>query len=105
MPGFLIQQGATVMCMHGGQAMPIVPNPQVTVSGMPTCLLPDPWSIAGCPGIPPTVPPCATASWVVGTVRVTSNGQPLLVQSGQAVCVPTGTPLLPIVTQVRVSAT
>jgi len=105
MPGFLIQQGATVMCVHGGQAMPLVPNPAVTLDGMPTCLLPDPWSIAGCPGIPPTVPPCATASWITGTVRVTSNGQPLLVQSGQAICVPTGTPLLPIVTQVRVSAT
>jgi hypothetical protein len=105
MPGFLIQQGATVMCIHGGQAMPLVPNPAVTLEGMPSCLLPDPWSVAGCPGIPPTIPPCVMASWVVGTVRVTSYGQPLLVQSSQAVCTPTGTPLLPIVTQVRVNAT
>jgi hypothetical protein len=104
MPGFLIQQGATVMCIHGGQAMPLVPNPAVTLEGMPSCLLPDPWSVAGCPGIPPTIPPCVTASWIVGTVRVTSYGQPLLVQSSQAVCVPTGTPLLSIVTQVRVNA-
>lgn len=105
MPGFLIQQGATVMCIHGGQAMPLVPNPAVTLEGMPSCLLPDPWSVAGCPGILPAIPPCVTASWVVGTVRVTSYGQPLLVQSSQAVCMPTGTPLLPIVTQVRVNAT
>jgi hypothetical protein len=105
MPGFLIQQGATVICVHGGQGMPLVPNPAVTIDGMPTCLLPDPWIVAGCPGIPPAIPPCATASWIVGTVRVTSNGQPLLVQSSQAICVPTGTPLLPIVTQSRVSAT
>jgi len=105
MPGFLIQQGATVICIHGGQAMPLVPNPAVTLEGMPSCLLPDPWSVAGCPGIPPTIPPCVMASWVVGTVRVTSYGQPLLVQSSQAICTPTGTPLLPIVTQVRVNAT
>jgi hypothetical protein len=105
MPGFLIQQGATVMCMHGGQAMPLVPNPAVTLEGMPTCLLPDPWIVAGCPGIPPAVPPCVTGSWIIGTVRLTSYGQPLLVQSSQAICVPTGSPLLPIVTQVRVSAT
>jgi hypothetical protein len=105
MPGFLIQQGATVMCIHGGQAMPLVPNPAVTLEGMPSCLLPDPWSVAGCPGIPPTIPPCVMASWVVGTVRVTSYGQPLLMQSSQAVCTPTGTPLLPIVTQLRVNAT
>ena len=105
MPGFLIQQGATVMCIHGGQAMPLVPNPAVTLEGMPSCLLPDPWSVAGCPGIPPTIPPCVMASWVVDTVRVTSYGQPLLVQSSQAICTPTGTPLLPIVTQARVNAT
>ncbi len=27
MPGFLIQQGATVICVHGGQAMPTVASP------------------------------------------------------------------------------
>jgi hypothetical protein len=85
--------------------MALVPNPAVTLDGMPTCLLPDPWIVAGCAGIPPAIPPCVTAMWVVGTVRVTSYGQPLLVQSSQAVCVPTGTPLLPIVTQTRVTAT
>jgi hypothetical protein len=105
MPGFLIQQGATVMCVHGGQALPVVPNPAVTLEGMPSFLVPDPWTVVGCPGIPPAlIPPCVTAQWVVGTVRVTSFGQPLLVQSSAAVCVPTGTPLLPLVTQVRVTA-
>ena len=104
MPGFLIQEGATVMCVHGGQATPVVSNPAITVDGMPTCLLPDPWVVAGCAGVPPVVPLCVTAQWVVGTTRVTSFGLPLLVQSSQAVCVPGGTPLLTIVTQTRVSA-
>ena len=103
MPGFLLQVGATVMCAHGGQAIAMVPNPAVTLDGMPTCLLPDPWTVAGCAGVPPAVPPCATAQWVIGTARVTSNGMPLLVQSSQAVCVPTGTPLIIAVTQTRVS--
>jgi hypothetical protein len=105
MPGFLIQQGATVMCVHGGQAMPTVPSTSVLLDGMPGTLVPEPWIVAGCPGIPPGVPPCVTAQWTVGTVRVTSFGQPLVIQSGIAVCAPTGTPLLPIVTQVRVTAT
>jgi hypothetical protein len=104
MPGFLIQQAATVMCVHGGQAMAIVPNPAITLDGMPSFLLPDPWLVAGCPGIPPAIPPCVTAQWIVGTTRVTSNGQPLLLQSSQAVCAPPGTPLLPLVTQTRVTA-
>ena len=106
MPGFLIQQGATVMCVHGGQAIATVPNPRVTVSGAPAAL-PDPWTIAGCPGVPivPPIPPCVTGQWVIGTTRVTSDGQPLVIDTGEAVCTPAGTPLLPVVTQVRVAAT
>jgi len=103
--GFLLHQGATVVCAHAGQALPTVTNPRVLVGGQPTALLSAPWTVAGCPGIPPGVPPCATAQWVIGTVRVTSTGQPLVVQTGQAVCAPTGTPLLPVTMQTRVSAT
>jgi hypothetical protein len=104
MPGFLIQQGATVLCVHAGQAMPTAPNPRVTLNGMPSSTISAPWVVAGCPGVPSSVPPCVTAQWVVGTTRVTSNGQPLVVLSGQAICTPTGTPLLPMVTQTRVTA-
>jgi hypothetical protein len=104
MAGFLIQQGAIVMCVHGGQAMPVVPNPAVTIEGLPTCLLPDPWLVAGCPGVPPAVPLCITAQWIVGAARVTSFGQPLLTQTSQAICAPGGTPLLVILTQTRVLA-
>ena len=104
MPGYLIEQGATVLCAHGGQATAMVPNPSVTVEGVPTCLLPDAWLVAACPGVPSLVPPCVTAEWAVGATRVTSFGQPLLVQSGQAITAPGGTPLLPVVTQIRVTA-
>jgi hypothetical protein len=105
MPGVLLHQGATVMCSHAGQAMPTAPNPRVLVSGEPTVLISAPWVVAGCPLLPPPLPPCVTAQWIVGTVRVTSNGQPLVVQSGSSICAPTGTPLLPLVSQVRASAT
>src|SRR5215471_15340731 len=85
MAGFLLHQGATVLCSHGGQAMPAGPNPRVLVSGQPTVLLPIPWTVAGCPLVPPTVPPCVMGQWLWGTLRVTSNGQPLVVQTGQAI--------------------
>ncbi len=104
MPGFLLHVGATVICAHGGQAQPTVPNPRVLLSGQPSVLMTAPYVIAGCPLVPPPLPPCVTAQWVTGTVRVTSNGQPLLVQSSQSICVPNGTPLLPLVMQTRVSA-
>jgi hypothetical protein len=105
MPGFLVHVGAQVLCLHAGQATPAVPNPRVTVSGQPTVLMSSPYLVAGCTLPPPAANgPCVTAQWLSGTTRVTSNGQPLLVQSSQAICTPTGTPLLIIATQPRVSA-
>jgi hypothetical protein len=45
------------------------------------------------------------AQWTTGSTRVTSFGQPLLVLSSTAMCMPSGTPLLPpVATQVRVTA-
>lgn len=107
MPGFLVHVGATVLCSHAGQATPTVPNPRVTVNGMPTVALSSPYVVAGCvlPPPPGANGPCVTAQFLVGTTRVLSNGQPLLVQSSQAICAPSGTPLLIVMTQTRVFAT
>lgn len=104
MPGFLIQQGATVICAHGAPALPTVPNPAVMLGGMPSALLSVPWMVTGCPAALALNPPCVVGTWMTGTVRVTSFGQPLLVQSSNSVCTPSGLPLVPIVTQMRVAA-
>ena len=105
MPGFLLHLGATVLCSHAGQATPTTPNPRVTVSGQPTVTIASPYVIAGCALPPPTAAngPCVTAQFVTAATRVTSNGQPLLLIDSQAICVPTGTPLIVAVTQTRVT--
>jgi hypothetical protein len=41
----------------------------------------------------------------VGAVRVVSLGQPLAIMTGVAVCIPTGTPLMPVSAQPRAIAT
>jgi hypothetical protein len=105
MSGFLLHSGATVLCAHGGQALPTVPNPRVLVSGQPVTTQPSPYTVAGCPFVPPAAGPCVTAQWVVGALRVRAGGQPLLVQSSVAVCAPTGTPLNVVATQTRVRGT
>jgi hypothetical protein len=104
MPGLMLHLGATVLCAHAGQAMPTAPNPRVTLSGQPSVLMTAPYVVAGCPFPPVSGGPCVTAQWITGTVRVTSNGQPLLIQTSQAICAPTGTPLLPVAMQTRVIA-
>ena len=105
MPGFLLHVGATVLCAHGGQAQPTVPNPRVMVNGMPTVTIAAPYVVAGCAMPPPPGGngPCVTAQFVSSATRVFSNGQPLLLLDSQAVCVPTGTPLIIAVTQTRVT--
>jgi hypothetical protein len=45
-----------------------------------------------------------TAQWIIGATRVLAGGQPVLVQSSQAICAPTGTPVQILVTQTRVTA-
>src|SRR6266487_6122993 len=103
MPGFLLHVGATVLCSHAGQAQPTVPNPRVTVTGQPTVAITSPYVIAGCtlPPPPGANGPCVTAQFITAATRVTSNGQPLLLLDSQAICAPTGTPLLITVTQIR----
>lgn len=107
MPGFLLHVGATVMCSHGGQAQPTVPNPRVLVMGQPTVAVTAPYVVAGCafPPSPAANGPCVTAQFLTSAVRVTSLGQPLLLLDSQAICAPTGTPLLITLTQTRVVGT
>lgn len=106
MPGFLLSVLSQVQCAHAGQAKPTVPNPRVLVMGQPTVLITAPYAVVGCtlPPPPGANGPCVSAQFTAGTVRVLSGGQPLLVQLSPSLCAPTGTPLVVIATQPRVSA-
>ncbi len=106
MPGFILHLGSTVICAHAGQAQPTAPNPRVLVSGQPVVTQPMPYVVAGCPFVPPAGNgPCVTAQWITGAVRVLAGGMPVLLQTSQAICAPTGTPLTILLTQTRVTAT
>jgi len=74
--------------------------------GQPITTIAAPYTVAGCAFVPPAGNgPCVTGQWVMGAVRVMSMGQPVVIMTGMAVCVPTGTPLLPVMAQTRVLAT
>ena len=105
MPGPILHLGATVTCAHGGQATPTVPMPRVLVGGQPVTTIAAPYLVAGCPFPPVSGGPCVTGQWVVGATRVLAGGVPVVIQTGSAVCAPTGVPLLPLVAQVRAVAT
>src|SRR5436305_573573 len=106
MPGPLLHMGATVLCSHGGQATPSAPNPRVQVSGQQVVTMSAPYTVAGCAFVPPSGNgPCVTAQWVVAATRVTAGGQPVLLLDSQAICTPTGTPLMAVNAQTRVLGT
>jgi len=103
MPGFLLTMSCVVTCAHGGQAAPTSPNPRVRINGTPVPLAAAPFMIAGCamavpPPAGPGPTPCIMATFLPATltVRVRSNGQPLLCQTsmtGPVVNVPPAPPL------------
>jgi hypothetical protein len=103
MPGFLLHQGAVVTCAHAGQAQTTQPNPRVLVSGMPTVFPVPPYVVAGCtlPPPPSANGPCVTAMWTTPALRVFSMARPLLLNTSQATCAPSGTPLIVSSTQTR----
>lgn len=107
MPGPILHLGATVTCSHGGQATPSVTVPRVTASGQPVATLVSPYLVAGCSLPPPPAAngPCVTGQFVTGATRVLVMGQPVLLLDSQSICAPTGTPLLPLVAQMRAIAT
>jgi hypothetical protein len=109
MPGFILHQGAQVQCSHAGTAQPTAVVPKVTVGGQPIVVATAQYSIAGCTMPPPNAGngPCVTATFIAPTAatRVTSNGQPVLLNTSQSVCTPTGTPLIIASTQTKVTAT
>lgn len=106
MPGFLLNVSSTVICAHGGQAKPTVPMPRVLVMGQPVTVQPIPYGVAGCanPVPPVNVGPCVIANWVTASLRVKAMGMPVLLQDSQAICIPTGLPLITVIAQPRVKA-
>jgi hypothetical protein len=105
MPAPILHLGATVLCSHAGQATVVTPFPRVQLSGQPSVTLTSQYVVAGCALTGTTTPPCVSGQWVMGATRVVAGGAPVATMTGQSLCVPTGTPMLPVVAQTRVLAT
>ncbi|MFI0975409.1 hypothetical protein ACH4SP_00095 [Streptomyces sp. NPDC021093] len=102
MPGFLLHPGASVLCTHGGQAVPASPFPRVKVGGRPVVTAQAGYTVTGCPFLPPNGNgPCVSAQWTVTATRVKAGGTPVLLRDSRATCTPTGTPLTVVSCQTR----
>jgi len=104
MPAPILHFGATVLCTHAGTAAALTPFPRVTVSGQPVATLSCLYSIAGCALTGTTVPPCVLGQFTTGATRVYAGGFPVATLTGNSTCIPTGTPMLPLMAQTRALA-
>jgi uncharacterized Zn-binding protein involved in type VI secretion len=105
MPMPILHAGATVLCMHAGNAVPTAPFPRVTVSGQPVVQTTSPYVIAGCTQASVPAPFCASGQWVTGATRVQVGHLPVAIVGGTAVCLAPGTGMQAVASQTRVLAT
>ncbi len=106
MPGYLLDNGATVICAHSGQARATMPSTRVKANGQPIVTQSCTCTISGCPfNVSGSPVPCVTGQWITAANRVKSDNVPVLLQDSQSVCTPNGTPMTIVVTQTRVKGT
>jgi hypothetical protein len=106
MSGYLLDNGATVMCAHSGQAQATMPSQRVKAGGQPIVTQSCTYTISGCPFVVSGVPvPCVTGQWITAATRVMSGNLPVLLMDSQSVCTPNGTPMTVVVTQMRAKGT
>jgi hypothetical protein len=100
----LLTVGAVLLCNHGGAAETVVSDLRVSIGGEPVVTEASFYLVSGCPNSPPPeLLPCASANFITAATRIKVSGQPVLLATSEAVCVPTGTGLIVTVNQVRVT--
>jgi hypothetical protein len=107
MAAHVLHDGATVLCLHAGQARAASTDPRVTVGGQAVVTQATTHIVSGCAMPPPPGGngPCVSAQWVSAAKRVRAGGVPVLLRDSHAVCTPTGTGVNVVLTQFRVQAT
>lgn len=110
MPGFLLHEGATAKCPHGGQLSIYSTNKRVLVNGQPVVTLSDTYTVVGCAfAVGPKPQPCVKVEWSSPATRVFVGGQPVILQTSVGVSksaeqIPQGPPVVGV-TQTKVSGT
>lgn len=103
MPGFVLHQGATVQCLHAGQAVPSAPSARVRLGGLPLAVETSAFQVVGCAfNVSGAPSPCVSVLWTSTATRIMANKMRVLLRDSQASCVPNGTGVLVAASQMRV---
>jgi hypothetical protein len=83
----LLTTSSTILCAHGGQAIPLTSNGTVAAGGAPVLLESDVHAVVGCPfTIGPKYSPCVRIEWSLGAPSIGIGGTAPLVQSSVGTC-------------------
>jgi uncharacterized protein DUF4280 len=85
---YLLHQGITITCPHGGTATVTPTNQRVKVGGQPVLVATDVTMVGGCSFTIGTAPsPCLQVRWQQPAKKVKVAGKPALLSSSLALCV------------------
>lgn len=105
MSAYVLDANATVLCQHAGNARAVATNTRVKLGGQAVLTQTDTHAVSGCSFTKgPVYTPCVTVRWLSAATRVKAGGMPVLVRDSQATCIPNGTGVNVLVTQMRVKA-
>jgi hypothetical protein len=91
MPGYLLHEGITITCPHGGSATLSLTNARVSVAGQLVALATDPTTVAGCAfNVAGALSPCVRVQWLLPTTRVSIAGTPVLLSTSVGLCLQAG---------------
>lgn len=91
MPGFVLHQGMTITCPHGGTGTLVPSVGNVTVARKPVAVEGDTTTVAGCAfNVAGAPSPCVRVQWMLAATRFTAAGHPVLLSSSVGLCVNAG---------------
>ena len=88
MMSWLLHQGATVLCPHGGQAQPGAASTRVKLSGQPAVTVAHAMTVSGFSFSTPDGPkPCTQVQWTSPATRVRIEGAPALLSTSGGIVI------------------
>src|SRR4051794_5829587 len=103
MPGYLVDQAATIACLHQGRCTAPT-TARMRLSGSPVLLRTSLLTVAGCalPPPPGANGPDVSGQWTGAALRVRCDGVPVILADSPAVCLASGLGVIVQRTQIRV---
>jgi hypothetical protein len=84
---FVLQDGVTITCPHGGSASVTASTTDVTLGGKAVLVVNDVTTVSGCAfNISGSPSPCMKVAWQMPATKVKAGGQAVLLSSSIALC-------------------